>query len=173
MRKQRAFSLIEASVVLFLLGVISATVISGFSAGTQGTSAQLAQVNVGAVMDAAVNIAAGPAGVSSATITAARIETTLPELDIVAAGSAPTTPGQVGLVVDPETSAIATVARADNGSCFYLRIALAGVGVEPSRRYAVTKPASPAPCTANHALDTLVLAAGTTGTSWSNPVVIG
>lgn len=169
-RRNRAYTIVEVALVLFLISVLSATSVYMFGGSRVQGSDALAQSTADSAVDAALSILQAEGAVSS--VTATRLAMEHPDITFKDSPLTSTSSSEASVAVS--SGVVAVSVRADDGSCWMLRVSLLGDASQPLRVYAISPTGSKRDCSAARALETssLSTAAGR-GSSWRNPVVWG
>ena len=169
-RTRRAYTIIEVALVLFLIGVLSATSVYMVGGSRVQGSDALAQTTADAAVDAAVSVLQMEG--SLASVSATRLSIEQPDVSFVDAPGLSTTSSQASVAV--ASGVVAVAVKADDGSCWMLRASLLGDSSQPLRRYAISPAGSKRDCSGTRAMETSALpAAQGRGLAWRSPIVWG
>jgi hypothetical protein len=169
-RAHRAYTIIEVALVLFLIGVLSATSVYMIGGSRVQGSDSLAQSTADAAIDAAVSVLQMEG--SLANVVASRLAIEQPDVSFIDAPGLSTASSQASVAV--ASGVVAVAVRADDGACWMLRASLLGDSSQPLRRYAISPTGSRRDCSGTRAMETSILpAAQGRGLAWSSPIVWG
>ena len=169
-RVRRAYTIIEVSLVLFLIGVLSATSVYMIGGSRVQGSDALAQTTADAAIDAAVSVLQMEG--SLASVSATRLSIEQPDVSFIDAPGLSASSSQAS--VASASGVIAVAVKADDGSCWMLRASLLGDSSQPLRRYAISPAGSKRDCSGTRAMETSALSAAQgRGLAWRSPIVWG
>ena len=166
-RSARAFTLIEAMLVVFLTGALLTVVVASYGGGRTAASDRATQASLDAVLDAAAAIAAVDGDL--AAVTSVRLDAEVDDITVV--DGAASDPDEVSVAVDGSGRLVGVAARSDDGACWFARTSLGGSVDDSGDRVAIALAADVAshPCTGSTALALPPADADGRGGSWSSP----
>jgi hypothetical protein len=171
----RAFTLLEAALVLFLIGVLSVASTAVFG----GQKAESQDRRIQADLDAAIDASFGVMitdGMVSAEST--RLEAEAPALTWLSSNTPSDAAGEVSIAVASKDDTVGLASGVANGVCWFVLLRFSAVANTAPRVFAVAPPGSLQSCTGAQALTLLSYvqqAYGTSsaGSSWRTPVQLG
>lgn len=173
-RHARAFTLLEATLVLFALAVLGAIGVATFGGTDILVADRSAQANADVVLDALVEHAAAA---TTPSADPERLASMVPsEVTVLDATTGADAAGEVsaaaqGTLAGP--SAVAVAARGADGSCWFAYLALEAAPDMPRRRFSIATPPAATACTGTAALDSATASAPQgRGSAWSTPVLV-
>lgn len=171
----RAFTLIEAALVLFLIGVLSVA----STAALGGQKAESQDRRIQADLDAAIDASFGVMitdGMVSADST--RLEAEAPALTWLSSTTASDASGEISIAVASKDDTVGLASGVSNGVCWFVLLRFSAVANTAPRVFAVAPAGSLQACTGAQALTLLSYvqqAYGTSsaGSSWRKPIQLG
>jgi type II secretory pathway pseudopilin PulG len=174
-RTCRAFTLIEAAVVMFLIGMLALTATAAMGGQTAQSNDRMTQADIDAAIDAAFGVMITDGMVTADLV---RLGDEAPSLAWLGADVTPDEAGEVSIAAASLDDSVGIASKTQGGACWYALVRFSARPGTAPRVFAVAPPGSRQPCTGSHALtlseySDLDYSPGSTGTSWRNPVLLG
>ena len=168
--RRRAFTLLEAALVLFLIGALSITAVAALGGQRVQSNDRMAQSDLDAAMDAMFSVMLADGMVSDDTT---RLEAEAPMLDWE--DEKVTISGRVSVdaVSQQDTAGLAALTK--DGACWYVLVRFSAPSKNAPRVFAINPAGTTRDCSGTEALKltSFSLSAyepGAPGSSWQNPV---
>lgn len=169
-RRTRAYTIVEVALVLFLIGVLSATSVYMLGGQRVQGSDALAQTTADAAVDAAIAVLQSEGSLQNASVQRLGIE----QPDVTFVSSTTASSGAAVASVMIANGVVAAAVRSDDTSCWMIRASILGDSSQPLRRYVLSPAGSTRDCSGARAFETSALSAsGGKGDAWRAPIVWG
>lgn len=170
MNRRRAFTLLEAALVLFLISTLSITAVAALGGQRVQSNDRMAQSDLDAALDAMFGVVVADGLVSDEL---ARLEAEAPMLEWVSGKVTESGKVSVDAISQQDTAGIAAMSK--DGACWYALVRFSAPSQNAPRVFAVTPAGTTRDCSGTEALKLVAYSLtayekGAAGSSWQNPV---
>jgi hypothetical protein len=171
--RSRAFTILEAALVLFLVSALSLTGVASLGGQRVQSNDKMSQADIDTALDAVFGVMVSDGMVTDGVT---RLKDEAPALTWL--NNAATTRGEVSVDAKSDQDSVGLAAKTADGACWYANVRFSAVALSAPRVFAVAPPGTTRACTGTAALALVAYSIsaagnGAVGSSWQNPVVLG